>query len=67
MQYEIVLTRGSVTLWAVAPSGEVVWQQRFTESVTDEAEIAAAEGGEYEFFTYVERFSGAYQLGYATR
>lgn len=67
VQYDITLTRGTVILWAVSPSGEVVWQQAFTESVADEAEIAAAEGGEYDIFSYVEQFSGSYQVGYATR
>ena len=65
--YDITLTAGQVILWAVAPSGGVVWQQGFSESATAEAEIPVSEGGAYTVHAYAENFSGMYQLGYAAR
>ncbi len=67
VQYEIEAFAGQVILWAVAPSGVVVWQQPFTESITDEAEIATTESGTYTVYAYTERLSGSYQLGFNTR
>lgn len=65
--YDIEVLRGTVILWAVSPSGDVVWQQAFTETVDDEAEITVPESGEYRIYSYVEQFSGSYQVGYASR
>lgn len=65
--YDIEVLRGTVVLWVVAPSGEVVWQQGFTETIDTETEINVPEAGDYTLYTYTQSFSGAYQVSYGTR
>lgn len=67
VEYDLDVFRGQLILWAVAPSGQVVWQQLFTGSMTATADISNTEGGIYTVYTYAESFGGSYQIGFSTR
>ncbi|MEO1442001.1 MAG: hypothetical protein AAFV33_16510 [Chloroflexota bacterium] len=67
VNYDITLLRGIVIIWVVAPNGQVIWQQGFTETINSETEIEAPETGEYDIFAYVDDFSGNFQVGFGSR
>jgi hypothetical protein len=67
VNYDITIARGNVVIWVVAPSGQVIWQEGFSETINSETEIIAPQTGEYEILAFVDNFSGNFQLGYGTR
>lgn len=61
VNYTIVITSGSVTLFLQGTDG-LVWQKTFTASETARAEVPVKQGGAYEILAQVENFDGSYSV-----
>lgn len=62
VNYNLIVTRGTVTLIMQGPEG-VVWKQTFSATETGRVEVPV-QGGAYEILAQVERFDGSFDLSW---
>lgn len=62
LEYDVAITKGSLTIQVMDPSEETLWEKDFDESAQGRVELEAEQPGRYQIFVQADDAGGSFEL-----